>query len=211
MAERAKASKLAYIPVTSFVQNVASRAPVPGGGSVAALSGSLGAALQVMVCRISAGRMGEAERPFFEELEKRAMEWRDRLRDLVDEDAEAYDRVIEANKSGDAAAQAEANRRAAEVPLETARVARQAMDTLKDLAQRCYPGAMTDVAVAAGMLAAAVSGARFNVLVNLPAVGDEAFVARARCEVDTWLGEALEIESHVVRRVEERLLEAAGD
>ena len=207
MAERAKASKLAYIPVTSFVQNVASRAPVPGGGSVAALSGSLGAALQVMVCRISGSRMGEENRPFFDELEKKAMSWRDALRDLIDADSEAYDEVIEANKADDEEAVARANRRAAEVPLETARVAREAMTSLEELAGRCYAGAVTDVGVAASMLLSAIVGARYNVLVNLPAVRDAAFAEEARARVDGWLEEARQVEARVAELVASRLAE----
>lgn len=205
MTERAKASKLIYLPVTSFVQNVASRAPVPGGGSVAALSASLGAALEAMVCRISSTRMGEDARPYFEEVEQEAMGLRDDLRDLVDADSDAYEAVIAAAKSGDAGASSDAARKAAEVPLRTAELARRAMDLLENLAKKAYPGAVTDVGVAALMLQGAVKGAGYNVLVNLPSVGDGAFGAEAREKLEQWNQEAAAIAAAVAEIVTSRM------
>ncbi len=205
MTERAKASKLVYLPVTSFVQNVASRAPVPGGGSVAALSASLGASLQVMVCRISSTRMGEEARPYFEEVEREAMGLRDDLRTLVDADSDAYEEVIAAAKSADSTAVAQAARKAAEVPLKTAELARRAMDLLEELARKAYPGAVTDVGVAAVMLQGAVVGARYNVLVNVPSVGDETFALEASRRLDQWRREAADIAAAVAGIVESRM------
>ncbi len=205
MTERAKASKLAYLPVTSFVQNVASRAPVPGGGSVAALSGSLGAALQAMVCRISSTRMGEEARPYFEEVEQQSMALRDELRDLVDADSEAYEVVLAAVKSKDVEAQGRAARKAAEVPFKTAELSRRAMDLLEELARKAYPGAVTDVGVAAVMLQSAVIGARYNVLVNLSSVPDEEFCSDARRKLKQWVEEASRIAESVAGIVESRM------
>jgi len=207
MTERAKASKLAYLPVTSFVQNVASRAPVPGGGSVAALAGSMGSALSVMVCRISASKMGDELRPYFEEIEQTVMKYRDRLRDLVDADSDAYDAVIAAGRDapGDKARAMEANRKAAEVPLETARVCFDALSPLPELARKAFKGAVTDVGVAALMLRSGLIGARYNVLVNLPSVGDEAFANTCRTDLDAWVEKADRLAAETTAAVESAL------
>jgi glutamate formiminotransferase/formiminotetrahydrofolate cyclodeaminase len=213
MIERSKASKLIYLPTTSFVQNVASRAPVPGGGSVAALSGSLGAGLYVMVCRLSIPKAKEHE-SYFRELTTKGMELRDRLRDLVDLDSVAYEDVIEAAKLPDgneeekAAKQKKvqaATRKAAEVPFQTAQACAEGLSLGLELAQKCFAGAVTDVGVGCQSLLTGFLGARLNVLVNLGDLEDTVFAGTLRSELDEILPEARETTQRVLETVEGRL------
>ncbi|PKP72680.1 MAG: hypothetical protein CVT84_17490 [Alphaproteobacteria bacterium HGW-Alphaproteobacteria-6] len=97
MTQISLASYLANLPVACFIENVAAKSPAPGGGSVAALSGALGAGLGAMVCRLTIGKKKYKD----VEDELRAAEEKlaplvEKLRDLVDEDTFAFNRVMAA-------------------------------------------------------------------------------------------------------------------
>lgn len=213
MIERSQASKLIYLPTTSFIQNVASRAPVPGGGSVAALSGSLGAGLYVMVCRLSIPRV-ELEAGLFRDLVKKGMDLRDRLRDLIDADSVAYEEVIEAarlpadtaeEKETKAAQVAETTRKAAEVPYATAMACLEGLEWGRTLAEKCFSGAITDVGVGAQCLLNGFLGARLNVLVNLSELDEAKFSKKLRSTLDEKKPWAQEKTDQILTTVEKRL------
>ena len=214
MIERSNASKLIYLPVNSFIQNVASRAPVPGGGSVAALEGSVGAGLYVMVCRLSVSRVDDTHADYFRSLTKSGMELRDRLRDLVDADSQAYEEVIEAAKLPEETSEevakkakvvAEANKKAAEAPLATAKACLQGLEWGEELAQKCFDGAITDVGVAAQSLLTGFMGARLNVLVNLAGMEDAEVKDEMRSFLDESRPKAHKLAEAVLEVVERRL------
>lgn len=214
MTERAKASKLTFLPVTGFVQNVASRSPTPGGGSVAALSGSMGAGLITMVCRLSGAKQGEELREFFRESEQKAIELRDRLRDLTDADAEAYEAVVAAmglDQSTSDRAEArkravdEANRRAAEVPFETMGACLRGLELLEPVVDKCFKGAITDAGVAGLVLEAGFMGAMYNVQVNLPGVADTDFTARTRSRMQRMVPRMFDLAAGIRRVLAEKL------
>jgi formiminotetrahydrofolate cyclodeaminase len=185
MIQRAQASKLAYLPVTSFVQRVASRDATPGGGTVAALSGSLGASLLAMVCRLTQGkRKHAAVEPAMREREAVLLPLRDRLRDLVDEDAAAFDTVMDAyglpaDAPERAAAIADAYARATRVPLEAMRLCLAALEHGEAIARDGAEGALSDAAVGALTLLTGLTGAAYNVRINLKELRDEALRAEA--------------------------------
>ncbi len=178
--------------VEEFLAGVAAPEAVPGGGSVAALAGSLAAALGCMVAGLTAGRKK------FEAVEARVVEIRERLatlgetlRQLVREDAAAYEEVMAAvklPKGNDAErrtreeALARATRRATETPLRTARTAASALEQLGILVEIGNPNARSDAGVGAQMAFAAVKGAEYNVLINLPGLADGGFAAACRAE-----------------------------
>jgi formiminotetrahydrofolate cyclodeaminase len=177
MPERANASKLAYLPVAGFIQHVASRDATPGGGAVAALNGSLGASLLVMVSRLTAGK--KKHQDVEAELRERAdalVPLRDRLKDLVDEDAAAFDAVMDAYAlpAGDDAAKAArdaalqaAYGRATRVPLEVMRLCLAALEHGPAVARKGTEQALSDALVAGLALHTGFVGAAYNVRINL--------------------------------------------
>jgi glutamate formiminotransferase / formiminotetrahydrofolate cyclodeaminase len=168
------------ISLTGFVSSVASAAPVPGGGSVAAHAGALAAALAQMVAGLTIGKKKyaavDAE---MRELSLQAASLVTELSSLVDRDAEAYGRVSAAYKLPPAP---EAERRgaiadallfAAAVPLETARACVKVCELAAAVAARGNTNAISDAGVAALLGEAACKGAAFNVRINVAALEDK--------------------------------------
>ena len=170
--------------VAGFLAAVAGPTPTPGGGSVAAHVGALGAALAQMVAALTVGKKKYAavEREM-RDLATRAAALTMQLADLARRDAEAYAAVSAAYKlpkEGDGAAaarDAEIGRAllgAAEVPLETARACAQAAELAATTASKGNANAVSDAAVAALLAEAACKGAAYNVRINVSAMSDKA-------------------------------------
>jgi formiminotetrahydrofolate cyclodeaminase len=169
--------------LSGFTADVASSAPVPGGGSVVALVGSLGAALAQMVAGLTAGRKKyaavDAE---MKELGLRASHLVLRLRQLKDEDAAAYAHVSNAYKLPKENAEQEKARnaaiqaglmKAAEVPLETARWCAEVATLAAICAEKGNTNAASDAGVAALLAEAACKGAAYNVRINVVGMPDK--------------------------------------
>lgn len=215
MVERAQASKLAYLPVAGFIQHTASRSPTPGGGAVAALSGSLGASLLIMVCRLSLGKkklahLEEAMRGRVEAL----MPLRDRLRELVDEDAAAFDGVMaayglpsgtEEEKSARAAAIASGYAAATQVPLEVARQCLAGLEQAGGIAAEGSENALSDAAVAGLALHTGFHGALYNVRINLPELPPGDLRQEAEAALAEWPARADALAAAARSAVEARL------
>jgi formiminotetrahydrofolate cyclodeaminase len=184
--------KLIDLTVSAFDADVASASPAPGGGSAAALAGSVAAALVAMVCHLSLGRDDVVATD--EELSKALgqSEWlRRRLLELVDEDTAAFDAIMdavrmpkadEAQRSARAAALAKATLGAAAPPLETLSAARQTLALAASLAGRANTGTASDLGVAVQLARAAAEGALLNVAINLSSLPPDGVVDRYRRE-----------------------------
>ena len=175
-----------------FISSVASSEPVPGGGSVSALAGSLAAALGEMVAGLTEGKKKyESVDGRVRELHARLTVARGALHELVREDAAAYQQVMRAMKLPKAtpeektarnAAIEQATRSATEVPLRTARMAAEVVADLEVLAGIGNTNARSDAAVGAQLACAAIKGAQYNVLINLPGLKDTSFAESCRTE-----------------------------
>ena len=177
--------ELTELSVGAFSAEAAADSPAPGGGSAAAVSGSLAAALVAMVCRLSLGRDDLAVSE--EELQATlaaAERLRGRFLELVDEDTAAFNAVMDAvrmpkagepQRSARSAALAQATLAAAAVPQETLTASAQILTLAGALVGRANPAAASDLGVAVELARAAAEGALLNVAINLGALppGDE--------------------------------------
>ena len=171
------------LTVDQFVSLLASAQPVPGGGSAAAVAGSLGGALVAMVASLSAGRPKFAEH---EELLRDAKATgealADRLLTLADEDAAAFagfgtamrlPRDTEAEKAARAKALQQAARAATDAPFRTVQACLQVALAAESIAGRSNRNASSDLEVGGLMVLAAAQAAAANVFINVPAMGDD--------------------------------------
>ncbi len=201
--------------VSEFVAGVAAPEAVPGGGSVAAHAGSLAAALGEMVAGLTEGRKKYlAVEEQVRGIHRRLVEARNALQQLVQEDSDAYLGVMAAAKlpKETAAEQAEradalarATRVATEVPLRTARCAGEVLERLGVLAEIGNRNARSDAAAGAQLAFAALKGAQYNVLINIPGLGDPAFAAACRQEADELARKGRE----VLQRVDDLISQAS--
>jgi formiminotetrahydrofolate cyclodeaminase len=193
---------LVDLTVSAFDAEVASVSPAPGGGSAAALAGSVAVGLVAMVCRLSLGRddIAATDEEIHDALE-RSEQLRCRLLELVDEDTDAFDAVMDAVRmpkaeESERAARGEALTRAtlaaAAVPLETLTAARQTLQLAERLAGRANPGAVSDLGVAVHLARAGAEGALLNVEINLSALpdSDAVFELRRKGQVEIELARA---------------------
>jgi glutamate formiminotransferase/formiminotetrahydrofolate cyclodeaminase len=189
--------------VRQFVDELASSAPVPGGGSASAVAASFGAALVTMVATLSEGRAKYAEHAALHERSiATGRQLATRLLDLADEDAAAYGefaaamklpRDTDAERAERAYALRAAAKRAAEVPLVTVEACLELVAAAETLVGRSNVNASSDLDVAALLGEAAARGAAANVLVNLPAVGDEGFAGEMTARVVGMLDDIEEL------------------
>jgi formiminotetrahydrofolate cyclodeaminase len=179
--------RFADLSIAQFVDRLASAAPVPGGGSASAIAASLASALIAMVARLSTGRPKyEAYGTTHARAEAAGTAASARFLELADEDAAAYAALAAALKlprdtdderEARTAATRQAARAAAAVPLEVVRECHRLALEIEAMAGRSNLNAASDVGVAALLADAAAHGAAANVLINLPATGDDEFAA----------------------------------
>ena len=180
--------KLVDMDLTSFANLTASESPAPGGGSISAYMGALGASLGSMVANLSAHKRGwDDQVEFFSEHAEKGQALKDRLLALVDEDTDAFNKIIEASRLPKATeeekeirskAMVAATKNAIETPLEVMEVACDAYSFLKVMAQKGNPNSVSDAGVGALACRAAVHGAYLNVKINCSGFEEEKYVNR---------------------------------
>jgi len=184
-------------PVTTFLDELASNAPAPGGGSVAPLSGALGAALVSMVCNLTVGKKGyEDVQGDINDLLAQSEALRRKLTDLLEEDVKAYTGYSVAAKMPRGTDEEKAERKkamqaalkvATDVPLAIAEAAVKVMDLCMPSAEKGNKWAVSDAGVAVLMAEAALRSAALNVLINLGSLKDEEFVTDRRAKLERLL------------------------
>ena len=176
---------LAKMNLREFCNETLSDSPAPGGGSVAALMGALGASLGGMVANLSAGKRGWDDKlEYFSDWAVKAQQLKDELLSLVDEDTAAFNKVMDAfalpkasaeEKTARAAAIEQATKYAAEVPLKVMEIASKSYELLAEMAEKGNPASVSDVGVGALATRACIEGAALNVRINLAQLKDEKF------------------------------------
>lgn len=208
-------SRLVDLPTQAFAEKVASESPAPGGGSVAALVGALGAALGTMVANLSSHKRGWDDR--WEEFSNWAEKGKAvyvELLTLVDADTQAFDSLMAAYAMPKATADEqrlrtvavqERTKRAMEVPLKTMDASLRSMEVLQAMAESGNPNSVSDAGVGAICAVAAVRGASLNVRINAPGVEDKAFVEGILARAKEIEGVAIAREKEILKQVEAQL------
>lgn len=195
-----------------FLDDLASNAPVPGGGAAAALEAALGAALVSMVCSLTIGREKyRAHEQAMMAARDEAEQLRARALALAKEDGDAYSAVGAAyglprgsdeEKAARSARIQQALKGATDVPLRTVALAARIVALCSDVVDGANTNAISDVGVGALSGRAALDGAALNVRINLALIKDEAFKAEATALLEQYLAEARPLAERVTRAVE---------
>jgi methenyltetrahydrofolate cyclohydrolase len=183
--------------INAFLDELASPSPAPGGGSVAALSGALGAALTSMVCNLTIGKKKYADvEPEMKRLLGESEGLRAKFTDLIAKDTHAFNKVMEAfglprdseaQKALRSAAIAEATKEATLVPLEVMKHGIDGLALALEAAAKGNTNSISDAGVSALMLHAACEGAALNVRINLNGLADAEFVGWKSEELESLL------------------------
>jgi len=202
-------------PLETFLDELASGAPTPGGGSAAAIMGAMGAALVSMVCNVTIGKKGhEAVESEMESVRDESERLRMRLTSMVAEDVAAFDGLMTAyrlpkssedEKSRRAAAIQSSLRAATETPLACARACAEVVALSKRAGEKGYAGVISDAGV--GVLAAntALRSAALNVYINAPSLKDRDFAAAATAEMEKLMDDCARDSEVVFALVRSRL------
>lgn len=205
--------KLVDMTCTEFADETASESPAPGGGSISAYMGALGAALGTMVANLSAHKAGWDDRwEEFSDIAEKGRNIIDRLLSLVDEDTDAFNRIMavfsmpkktEEEKASRAAALEAATLYATEVPLRTMKTSFEAFELLEQMAQNGNPASVSDAGVGALACRAAVLGACLNVKINAAGLKDREKATEILNEAQGIAKEACKREEEILQIVNE--------
>jgi methenyltetrahydrofolate cyclohydrolase len=208
-------TKLVKQNIKMFLDELASSSPAPGGGSVAALSGALGAALSSMVCNLTRGKQGyETVQDEITELLQKSEELRQDLTDLIDKDTDAFNEVMKALKLPKETEEQKAQRKnavqtalkkAAEIPLETARKCLQILDVSRVVAEKGNKNSITDAGVSALLAQTGVQAAMLNVRINLSSIKDEDYVTQVTTELQELLQDTMQKSAEILGIVDQNL------
>lgn len=209
------ARRLVDRTVEGFVELTASEAPAPGGGSVSALVGALGAALATMVANLSSHKRGWDERweEFSNWADRGKRHWT-RLMQLVDEDTDAFNALMAAHglpqgsaaeKSARASAVQAATKRAIEVPLAIMEEALASMEVIAAMAEQGMEASVSDAGVAAACARAAVIGAHLNVKINAKGLTDKGAADEYRRRAEEMEAKTIAREGEILRIVNGKL------
>ena len=202
------ANKLTY----DFIDEVSRDSPAPGGGSVAALSGALGAALGTMVANLCTSKAGfEKYKSRLAEISKQGQETKDKLVQAIDDDTSAFDEVIQAmrmpkDSEEEIKTRTEAMQKgykaATLVPLKTVENCMEALHICKNISEIMDEGMASDVGSGALMANAGAIAAAYNVRINLKSIDDGNFIKETTAKLNEFLDGCEEVLKEVSSNVE---------
>ena len=197
-----ESTALVNMQLDDFADETSSESPAPGGGSISAYVGALGVSLGTMVANLSAHKRGWDDRwEEFSNWAEKGQSYKERLLFLVDEDTNAFNRIIEAvrmPKTTDAEKQARTNAMnhateyAIEVPLQVMQTSLDSMEVMEAMAEIGNPNSVSDAGVGALCARTAVEGAWLNVLINTNDMDDSEFKIHALAKGENILNAALD-------------------
>ena len=193
-------------PIQQFLDELASKASTPGGGSAAGVMGAMGAALVSMVCNLTVGKQKYADvEGELKDVLDRAERLRERMTDMIRADVEVFDQVMAAygmpkdtddQKAGRSQAIQQALKAATDVPLDCARACVEAIDLSRVVAEKGNLNVISDAGVAVVAAYAALQSAALNVYINVGGIKDKEFADQRVAELEGLLdGASSETES----------------
>lgn len=207
--------KLVDLTCTGFANETASESPAPGGGSISAYMGSLAAALGTMVANLSSHKAGwDARWEFFSDWAEKGQEMMSKLLWLVDEDTEAFNRIMavfampkstDEEKAARAKAMQEATLYATQIPLETMKASVATFPLIRAMAEEGNPNSVSDAGVGALAARAAVLGACLNVKINAAGLKDRTVADALIAEADKIAAEACRQETEILEIVNSKI------
>ena len=210
-----RAPRLVDLTVKEFADETSRESPAPGGGTISAYMGALGAALGTMVANLSSHKAGwDARWEEFSNWAEKGQAVQQELMLLVDEDTEAFNRIMaafglpketEEEKAARFAAIQKATLFATEVPLHTMQASFKVFGLCRAMAEEGNPNSVSDAGVGVLAARAAVLGAGLNVKINASGLKDKATVERLIAEADTLIAKAKEAETEIMKIVEAKL------
>jgi glutamate formiminotransferase/formiminotetrahydrofolate cyclodeaminase len=211
-----KMKKLIDMTCRDFADETASESPAPGGGSISAYMGALGAALATMVANLSSHKAGWDDRwEEFSDWAVKGQQIKDDLLALVDEDTNAFNKVMDAfglpkttdeEKAERTAAIQDATKYATEVPFRTMQRSFEAFEIIKAMAERGNPNSVSDAGVGALCARAAVIGAFLNVKINAPGLKDRAYADCILTDGAEIERQAIECEAEIMSIVNDKII-----
>ena len=215
MLEDNASKRLVDMTCTDFALETASESPAPGGGSISAYMGALAAALGTMVANLSSHKAGWDERwEEFSDYAERGQELVSRLLALVDEDTEAFNRIMAVfampkttaeEKAARSAALQSATLYATEVPLKTMKAAYECFEIVKAMAEIGNPNSVSDAGVGALAARSAVLGAELNVKINAAGLKDSQAAERLISEANEIARKAVAQEAEILQIVNQKI------
>jgi len=212
LAADAGHKKLIDFTVAGFAHETASESPAPGGGSVSAYLGALGASLATMVANLSSHKRGWDDRwKFFSDWAEKGQKLKDQLLFMVDEDTNAFNRIMdafglpkksEADKQTRKEAIEAASKYAIEVPLKVMELSLSSMELIEAMAEMGNPNSVSDAGVGAICARAAVNGAFLNVKINAAGIDDRSFADQMVQKGAQVMQQATEAERRILEKVE---------
>lgn len=204
-------SKLGSMTLIDFADETASESPAPGGGSISAYMGVLGAALATMVANLSSHKKGWDSRwKEFSDWAEKGQHYKDELVKLVDEDTAAFNKIMEAfslpkstdeEKAARDKAIQDATKYAIEIPFKVMQAAYGSLTVIKAMAETGNPNSVTDAGVAALCARSAVIGAFMNVKINASGYKDKDFINKIISEGTEIERKAMELEGEIIELV----------
>jgi glutamate formiminotransferase/formiminotetrahydrofolate cyclodeaminase len=202
---------LASLTVTEFANEVSRESPAPGGGSVAAMAGAIGAALASMVVNLTAYKKGADETDkMLDDLSARAQEIKDKLLKNIDDDSNAFNEYMEAmrlpkttseEKIARLSAMQAGLKKAVQVPLTTAKLSDEVIKIAEIVKKYGNPNSITDVTVGARMALTGVQGGVLNVLINLKDIKDTDYCTQMKQECSELLSSATSLADAILTDV----------
>ena len=207
----ANANKLVNKDLVAFANETASESPAPGGGSISAYVGALGASLATMVANLSSHKRGWDERwEEFSDAAERGQKIKDALLHAVDEDTDAFNLIMAAftlpkatpeEKTARKAAIQAATRKAIEVPFKVMQISFESFPLIKQMVETGNPNSVTDAGVGALCARAAVRGAFMNIQVNTAGLDDKEYAERVLSEGRIMVEQADKMEREILEIV----------
>ena len=215
---RKNRKKLCNLTLTNFLQETASESPAPGGGSIAAYIGSLGAALTTMVANLSSHKRGWDEKwEEFSELAEQGQLYIIELEKLVDKDTDAFNEIIRCFRLNENTSEDKRNKtdsiqkatlNAIQIPLKVMSTSLELMNLIQTLVQKGNPNSVSDVGVAALCARSAVLGAYLNVAINAKDYTDLSHRNKLLKEASEIQKKAIKLEAEIIEKTLKKIQES---